>query len=141
MRWKYRKLLLNLGNAVEALTGDRSWSSVLVQHAMEEGEAVLDAAGIDVATREEDQQRRGDHITLQSVGGVPRGGGSSWQSLQRRSGSIEADYLNGEIVAIGRRHGVAAPVNALLQREAIAAARRGDPPGGWTEDRLLAQLR
>ena len=32
------------------------------------------------------------------------------------SGSIETDYLNGEIVLLGRLHGVPTPVNALLQQ-------------------------
>ena len=50
------------------------------------------------------------------IGGAPRGGGSSWQSLRRGTGSIESDYLNGEIVVLGRMHGVDTPVNALLQR-------------------------
>ena len=45
-----------------------------------------------------------------------RPGASSWQSLARGTGSIEADYLNGEIVLLGRLHGVATPVNAALQR-------------------------
>jgi 2-dehydropantoate 2-reductase len=140
MRWKYRKLVLNLGNAVEALTGDRTWSSPLVRGAIEEGEAVLAAAGIDVASREEDADRRGDLISLQDVGGVPRGGGSSWQSLQRGTGSIETDYLSGEIVRLGRVHGVDTPVNALLQREAAAIALRGDGPGVLGSDELLARL-
>ncbi|MFD4562753.1 hypothetical protein ACFWP5_52095, partial [Streptomyces sp. NPDC058469] len=33
--------------------------------------------------------------------GTPRGGGSSWQSLNRGTGTIEADYLNGEIARLG----------------------------------------
>jgi 2-dehydropantoate 2-reductase len=140
MRWKYRKLVLNLGNALEALTGDRAWRSPLVGRAMDEGEAVLAAAGIDVASRDEDTERRGDHINLRPVGGEPRGGGSSWQSLQRGTGSIETDYLSGEIVRLGRIHGVPTPVNELLQRSAVTAAERGDRPGEITEDDLLAQL-
>lgn len=140
MRWKYRKLVLNLANAVEALTGDRSWSSPLVRDAIREGEVVLAAAGIDVASREEDAARRGDRIALKDVGGEPRGGGSSWQSLQRGSGSIETDYLNGEIVRLGREIGVPTPVNALLQSAAAAAALRGDRPGAVSSDELLARL-
>ena len=51
--------------------------------------------------------------------------GSSWQSLARGAGSIEADHLNGEIVLEGRLHGVPAPVNELLRVAANDAARRG----------------
>ncbi len=58
-------------------------------------------------------------------------GGSSWQSLARRSGSIEAEFLNGEIVLLGGLHGVATPVNALLERLAIRAAAEGTGAGTW----------
>jgi 2-dehydropantoate 2-reductase len=42
-------------------------------------------------------------------------GSSSWQSLVRGAGSIETDYLNGEIALLGRLHGVPTPLNAALQ--------------------------
>ena len=58
-----------------------------------------------------------------------RAGSSSWQSLARGTGAIETDYLNGEIVLLGRLHGVPTPVNAALQRLANDAARRGVAPG------------
>jgi 2-dehydropantoate 2-reductase len=62
------------------------------------------------------EQVRGDQVWIEAVGGTRRTGGSSWPSLACGTGSIEADYLNGEIVLFGREHGVPAPVNALLQR-------------------------
>jgi len=71
---------------------------------------------------------------------VRRQGGSSWQSLARRSGVIEADQLNGEVVLLGRLHGVPTPVNELLRRLAIADARAGAPPGRHTESGFLAML-
>ena len=73
--------------------------------------------------REEDEARRGDVIRWEPGGGKSRPGASSWQSLARGTGSIEADYLNGEIVMLGRLHGVATPVNLALQRLANQAAR------------------
>ena len=59
--------------------------------------------------------------------------GSSWQSLARGSGAIEADHLNGEIVLLGRLHGVPTPVNALLAEVAAEAARDGTAAGSMTE--------
>jgi 2-dehydropantoate 2-reductase len=92
------------------------------------------AAGIDVASQDEDVARRGDLLDLHAVGGHERAGGSSWQSLQRGVGSVESDYLNGEIVLLGRRHGVPTPVNALLQELAWdRALSRGSPGGLSTE--------
>ena len=69
-----------------------------------------------------------------------RPGASSWQSLARGTGSIEADYLNGEIVLLGRLFGVPTPVNLLLQQLAAAAAREGDRPGSLEVDELIRML-
>jgi 2-dehydropantoate 2-reductase len=129
MRWKYRKLLMNLANAVEALTGPAGRSSSLAREAQREGTAVLEAAGIAVATPEEDRVRRADHLQMRTTTSGEWGGGSSWQSLARGTGSIEAEFLNGEIVLLGALHGVPTPVNSLLQRLAVQAAVSGRPPG------------
>ena len=141
MRFKWSKLLMNLGNALEAACGRIQPDSRIYKAARAEGRAVMAAAGIDAATSEEDRERRGDLLSIQPVAGATRGGGSSWQSLARGTGSIEADQLNGEIVLLGRLHGVPTPVNELLQRTANELARRGAPPGSMTEDELLARLR
>ncbi|MCW2887360.1 MAG: 2-dehydropantoate 2-reductase [Streptosporangiaceae bacterium] len=140
MRWKYGKLLGNLGNAVEALCGPGDEAAGLHGRARDEGAKVLAAAGIGYASAEEAAERRGELVQLEPVGGVRRGGGSSWQSLTRGTGSIEADYLNGEIVMLGRRHGVPAPVNEVLQREANRFARLRRAPGGMTPTQLLALI-
>jgi 2-dehydropantoate 2-reductase len=140
MRWKYTKLLMNLGNAVEALCRRDDDAIELARRARREGASVLRAAGIDLATQEEDRDRRGDRLQPRPIGGAPRGGGSSWQSLRRGTGSIESDYLNGEIVLLGRLHAVETPVNALLQRLANEAARAGTPPGELRAAEVLARL-
>ena len=139
-RWKYRKLVTNLGNAVEAVCGPSARRGPLGDLLRTEAEAVLDAAGIDVASEAEDATRRGHHIRVRPVGGLDRPGGSSWQSLRRSTGAVETDYLNGEIVMLGRLHGMPTPANALLQRLANEMARRRRPPGGHDADDLLAAL-
>ena len=137
-RWKYRKLLMNLANAVQALLA--SGGGELRRRARAEGEACLRAAGIDFASEEEDRARRGELLQLGEIAGRPRAGGSTWQSLARASGSVETDYLNGEIVLLGRLHGVATPVNALLQRLMAEAAREKRPPGSLSQEELLRRL-
>lgn len=146
MRLKYRKLLSNLGNAVEALCGpasapgqDTTAADGLRRRARKEGEAVLAAAAIDYAGPGELAALRGDQVMIEPVRGTQRSGGSSWQSLTRGTGSIEADYLNGEIVLLGRRHGVPAPVNELLQRLANQFAADRREPGTITAGEM-AQL-
>ena len=139
-RWKNRKLLTNLGNAVEAVCGPHERQGPLGDMLLAEGEAVLSAAGLQVATAEEDQDRRGDLLQLGKIAGQTRPGGSSWQSLRRATGDIETDYLNGEIVLLGRMHDVATPANGLLQRLARELAFARDAPGATPAAAILARL-
>ena len=148
MRWKYRKLLGNLGNAIEALCGrpeagldgdPAPAARELRERTAVEGSAALDAAGIGYATPAEVRETRGSHVNLAPVPGVTYGGGSSSQSLTRGTGSIEADFLNGEIVLLGREHGVPTPVNEALQRLANRAAADRVPPGSLTPEQILAE--
>ena len=138
-RWQYAKLLSNLGNAVEAVTGplESAEAVALFERVRAEGAAVLDAAGIAYAGVEEQKALRGDKVTLVPLGGAVRGGGSSWQSLTRGTGTIEADYLNGEIVLLGRLHGVPTPLNELLQRLANAFARERREAGSMPVGELV----
>ena len=130
MAWKYRKLLSNLANAVEALCGTTrdGAAAELVGRAEDEGRAVLRAAGIAVLDEAVHEAARAD-FRMSRLPGQEGGGGSSWQSLVRGTGSIESDYLNGEIVLLGRLHGVATPVNEVLQRRARQCAASGARPG------------
>ncbi|MDA0633646.1 hypothetical protein OUY22_09470 [Nonomuraea sp. MCN248] len=132
MRWKYGKLLSNLANAVEALCGPAPGAQAVREHARAEGTAVLEEAGIPYSTPQEERELRGDRVDMRPIGGEARGGGSSWQSLARGAGSIEADYLNGEIVLLGRELGFPTPVNEVLQREANRFARERRTPGSMT---------
>jgi len=137
MRWKYGKLLANLGNAIEAVCGPGD-NKELRRRVRAEGKAVLAAAGIPYASNEENARFRHDQVQIVKINGTERGGGSSWQSLTRGTGSIEADYLNGEIVLLGRQLGVPTPVNEVLQRLANQAARERRAPGSLTADEVLA---
>jgi 2-dehydropantoate 2-reductase len=141
MRWKHAKLLLNLSNAVDAVCGARDEAARELSAAVRaEGEACLRAAGLDAVPRDEDRARRGDLLTLAPVDGMRHRGSSSWQSLVRGVGTIETDYLNGEIVLLGRLHGVPTPANELLQRLARDLAVRGRPPGEMAAADVLARL-
>jgi 2-dehydropantoate 2-reductase len=140
MRWKYRKLIMNLGNAVEAVAGPAGLASALPGLLAAEADAVLHAAGIDSVPAEVEAERRDDLVRLRPVSGRRREGGSSWQSLARGLGTIESDYLNGEIALLGRLHGVPTPANDLLQRLATRLAAAGRPPGPLTVDEVLARL-
>ncbi len=140
MRWKYRKLMMNLGNAVQAVCGHSDGADKLLDLIRVEGEYALAAAGIEPVSEAVDCERRADILHIKEIPGRPRGGGSSWQSLQRRTGAIEADYLNGEIVWIGRRYDVATPANELIRREANRLAAQRSGPGSVDPQELLDRL-
>jgi 2-dehydropantoate 2-reductase len=142
MRWKYAKLLMNLANAVEALCGrdDLAGLDAAAQRLRAEGETVLRAAGIDFVSVAEDAARRRDILRLRPVAGQERAGGSSWQSLARGTGTVEADYLNGEIVLLGRLHGVPTPVNETARRLVLQAAAAKLAPGSMTPAEFLAAV-
>jgi 2-dehydropantoate 2-reductase len=115
MASKHGKLLLNLGNIVEAALGRGVAKGPLNALLRREGAAVLGAAGIawrDVGAAD---PRRDALLRMGEVAGAPRSGGSTTQSLSRGTGSVETDWLNGEIVLLGRLHGVPAPANAYFR--------------------------
>jgi 2-dehydropantoate 2-reductase len=137
IRLKYGKLIENLANAVQALCGLDAAAGDLVLAVRSEGVAVLKAANIDFATEAEmDQRRARAKLELRPIEGQDRGG-STWQSLARRAGSIETDYLNGEIALLGALHGIPTPFNRMLQRLSAHAARERQPPGSYSVEELM----
>lgn len=140
MRWKYAKLLANLGNALDAAFGRRPEVAALFEAAQEEGRACLRAAGIDFTPTEEAAARHASLLPLKQVNGAPFPGGSTWQSLARGTVRTEIDYLTGEIVLLGRLHGVATPVNSALQALVRGMLDQGTPPGSLDPGQLMGQL-
>ncbi|MBP2364964.1 ketopantoate reductase family protein [Pseudonocardia parietis] len=135
---KYGKLLTNLGNAVDAICGVADpVARRVIEAATAEGEACFAAAGITARTGDDDRVRRAGIITEQPVAGQSRRGSSSWQSLSRGAGSIEARYLNGEIIALGSTYRVPTPVNAEVLRVAEEMAAAGEPPASRPAADLL----
>ena len=94
--------------------------------------------GIAHASRAEVAEVIGDHVRVEQVNGSARPGGSSWQSLTRGTGTIEADFLNGETALLGRLYGVPTPVNEALQRLANRAEAERRSPGFMTPAQVLA---
>ncbi|MGH3361980.1 MAG: ketopantoate reductase family protein [Nocardioides sp.] len=139
MAWKHRKLLMNVGNGVDAACAEGKAADELARLATEEGEQAIAAAGIPLVSAEEDRARRADLLRTRTDSPVPRGG-STWQSMRRGSGSTEVDYLAGEIVLLGRLYGVPTPACEVIQRVTSDLARRGGPARSLDADQLLASL-
>lgn len=140
MRAKYAKLIGNVGNAVDALFAPSAARDDLVRLAREEGRVVLDAAGI----AHDDSEvasvvGRAGALPVRDIDGRPRAGTSTQQSLIR-GGSLETDYLNGEIVLQGRLHGMPTPINAAICRVAAQTRRRTDDSTAHDAAELLAAV-
>ncbi len=140
LRWKYAKLLQNLGNSLQAVCDAGRDAADLMRLLRNEALACYAAAGIDAANRDETKSRFGEGMKQGEIEGASRGGGSSWQSLQRGTGDIEADYLNGEICLLGKLHGVPTPANEVLRTLANRVAREKLPPGQFSLAEVMAQI-
>lgn len=135
MRFKYAKLLANLGNAVDALFQGtlEAWRDVLGE-LRAEGEACFTAAGIEWAAPDELAALRADRVVLSAIGDAKHPGGSTWQSLVRGTTDLELDYLNGEVCALGVRYGVPTPANRAVLRVAAGVVRERRPPRSATRE-------
>ena len=141
MRWKYAKLLGNLANALQALVKSGDDFGALAGRLRAEAEEVYRAAGIVWASEAEEAAERGDVFSIRPVPGTPSDlGGSTWQSFARGAGSVETDYLNGEIALLARLHGVRAPLNETVQRLAREVAGSGAGVGSMTAAELESLL-
>ncbi|PYE84006.1 ketopantoate reductase family protein [Pseudoroseicyclus aestuarii] len=139
MASKHGKLLMNLGNIVDAAVGAQDEAKEITARLRAEGEAVFRAAGIDWRDSQDDP-RRNTLMAMGRIEGLSRAGSSSAQSLVRGAGSIETAYLNGEIALLARLHGAPAPANAAMVALAQRMLREGLAPGSLAPDDLLAAM-
>ena len=137
---KYTKLLTNIGNSLFAIVGMQASGKELDPFLSElraEAINVLERAGIAYESEQEFRER----VLAQAQGlKLPVSvayGGSTWQSLARRAGTVETDYLEGEVVREAKRAGTEAPLNNLMCRIANEMAEDGLEPGSYT----IAELR
>jgi 2-dehydropantoate 2-reductase len=143
MRFKYRKLMLNLGNGLELLVPETSWGNTgelgdFAASLRAEAQACFEAAGIDAMSGDEYRERVTSHYAHTPVEGKPRSGSSTLQGLLRGNSTSEVDYLNGEIALLGRLHGVPTPRNTLV-RDLCAEVMTGKrPPRKLTAAELAA---
>jgi thiosulfate/3-mercaptopyruvate sulfurtransferase len=104
-----------------------------------ETKEILEGAG-GLADLSDDLAQLFPRIRHQEVAGYEaRGGTSTWQSLTR-SGSLETDYINGEVVLQARLQRRAAPVNRALTDRIHAVQRDGIPARSLGDDDLLATV-
>lgn len=140
-RSKRGKLIENLGNVVDAAMGpDSDRGGALMDAVRDEARAVFRAAGLEWKEIDRNEPRRKGLVEMGKIEGYQRAGSSSTQSLKRGAGSIETDYLNGEVVLLGRLNGVPVPLNAALCQLGLDLISGKVAAGTLTQAELKARL-
>jgi thiosulfate/3-mercaptopyruvate sulfurtransferase len=111
-RWKAAKLLGSTTFVLDALYQPGELRDRAAALLREEAREILTAAGQSIADVQAEGTVDLSRFAVQPVGDTERGS-SSWQSLTR-SGSLETDFLTGEIVLAARLTGRRAPASAAI---------------------------
>ena len=145
MKSKGAKCLLNLSNALHAVTDGKGDLEAFGHELRREAIKVWSSAGIEwenlESFRERCHKNTGaqklpadyDHFTREVFV-------SSWQSLARGTGDIEAAQLNGDVVMLGQLLGIPTPYNDLLWHIADRMASKHEKPGKYTADELARAI-
>jgi 2-dehydropantoate 2-reductase len=151
---KWNKMAINLNNATFGLIGLSGQEAqadpevrVFLADVYEEGVRVLRAAAIrfegppgsSIEDRIRSLRSPATSVAVPPVE-EPRHRPSLWQDLYHGGGQVEADWFNGEIVRLGKAHGVATPYSALLLELITDMARTKQRPGRYTVRDLRARL-
>jgi 2-dehydropantoate 2-reductase len=142
MPYKWGKLIVNLTNAVGAITNSSGEEASRIAHAVEEeGKEILAQAGVRWIWTEEPPIRRLMGTVRPDNGQFGTPLGSTWQSLIRRQGTVETEFLNGEIVRIAQKMGKRALINETLLRITEEMAANHELPGKYTPAELIEILK
>jgi len=141
MPYKWGKLMDNLGNAVGAITDARGDDTAAITHAaQQELRGLLNQAGIRWVPGEE-VARELPEIAMPLRGRLDiEAQSSTWQSLARKTGTIETEFLNGEVVRLAKKLGRQVPVNEKLLNICLEMAANRDLPGKYTPSQLSELL-
>jgi 2-dehydropantoate 2-reductase len=127
-RWKASKLVHNVTNGTELLSGTPERVAAIADRVAAEAREVLTAAGYGLADPATERDFDASLAAIVPGAGYEPGQQSTWQSFVRGRPS-EVDYLNGEIALLARQYGVAAPYNAALQAVLGVSSAAGEAPG------------
>jgi len=157
MAVKWSKLFRNLSNALFGITGMSLLEGIkyeaprmMMADILEEAKKVTDAEGIDIVPL------AGQQPVDQMITSLRKPGDrdfdvygdekmmlrpSTWQDLYLKRGRTEVDYLNGEIVRIGKKHDIPTPFNSLMVDIVTQMATEGIQPGAYTVEQLSRMLK
>ncbi len=147
MPYKWGKLMFNLDNAIFAITNANEYDreadteddiDFINRAAQQELRDILTQAGIRWVSAEE-LAKEWPEITAPLHGRFkPEAGSSTWQSLARERGTVETEFINGEVVRLARKLGLQAPINEMLSSISQKMAGNHEPPGKYTPAQLRA---
>ncbi len=135
--YKWGKLMANLGNAVGAIT-NAGWGEIghIMRAAQKELSDLLDEVGIHWISQEQ-VGKEWPEISEPLKGSIPSEAQSStWQSLAREQGTVETDFMNGEVVRLAASIGRKAPINEKLLNITLEMAANREHPGKYTAKEL-----
>jgi 2-dehydropantoate 2-reductase len=141
MPYKWGKLMTNLGNAIGAITNAGYPEQRFIMEAVrKEAAALLAEAGISWISEEELGREWSEFLEKPRAVSKSEGQSSTWQSLYRKQGSVETEFLNGEIVRVAERLGKKAPLNDRLNHITQEMAAKREVPGKYTTAELAKML-
>ena len=151
MNLKWWKLLLNVNNGLLALLG--SWLQKaqsdpniypLMADVMCESLSVLRKANIHPQAPQGlppieatiEKLRNGGFACEYDLPAERRTYPSTWQDLRLQRQATEVDFLNGEIVRVGKDLGVRTPLNSVLMKLIHLAVEHKDAPGKYSPEEI-----
>ena len=142
MAYKWGKLMVNLGNAPGAITGVTGpETDIIIKAAQAEANDILVAAGIRwISVKQFEQEMPDIAQRLIAWGDMNKAWNSTWQSLARKTGTVETDFFNGEIVRLAEKIGHQAPINKELLRICLEMSASGETPGQYTPAELRRMM-
>ncbi len=157
MAVKWSKLFRNLSNALFGITGLSLLEGIkyeaprmMMADILEEAKRVTDAEGVEIVPLagqppvdkmisslrkpgDRDFEISGDEKMMLRP--------STWQDLYLKRGRTEVDYLNGEIVRMGKANGIQTPYNSLMVNIVTQMAEKGIQPGAYTIEQLNEMIK
>jgi 2-dehydropantoate 2-reductase len=142
MPYKWGKLVGNLTNAVGAITNTTGEEADRIARAAQnEAKEILSQAGVRWIQTTEQPLHRPITTMKSDYGSFGKPLGSTWQSLVRQQGTVETEYLNGEIVRLAQKLGKRALINETLLRITEEMAANHELPGKYTPAQLTKILK
>lgn len=157
MAVKWSKLFRNLNNALFAATNlsvleglKYEDSRFMMADILEEALTVVEAEGIEIvplaghqppAKMVEHLRRPGTRSFELPSSEKEALRPSTWQDLYLKRGRTEVEYLNGEIVRLGKKHNIPTPLNSLLVEVVSDMAEKRQQPGATNISKLREMLR